>query len=91
MLVVIRDTRVNVGPDAPARAGRMMRFARAALARWRAMFLITGAVLTLVGVLLASAAVLLPGVLLLLFAFLWGIGSSGCRSADQLAAWPWRG
>jgi hypothetical protein len=91
MLVVIRDTPVKIGPDAPARAGRMMRFARAARAHWRAMFLIAGAVLTLVGVLLASAAVLLPGVLLLLFALLWGIGSSGCRSADQLAAWPWRG
>jgi hypothetical protein len=90
MMVVIRHTPGDIGPDAPARA-RMIRFARAALARWRAMFLIAGAVLTLVGVLLASAAILLPGVLLLLFAFLWGIGSSGCRSADQLAAWPWRG
>jgi len=48
-------------------------------------------VLTIVGVVLASGAVLLPGVLLLLVALLHGLGSSGCTSADQLAGWPWRG
>jgi hypothetical protein len=55
------------------------------------VFLLTGAVLTLLGVVLASGALVLPGVLLLLFALLCGIGSSGCTSADQLAGWPWRG
>jgi hypothetical protein len=68
-----------------------MRFARAARAHWRALFLVTGAVLTVLGIVLASAAVLLPGMLLVLFALLHGIGSSGCTSADLLAAWPWRG
>jgi cell division protein FtsX len=87
----IRDTPAGMGPDAAARVGRIMRFARAGRARWRAIFLLTGAVLTLLGVVLASAAVLIPGVLLLLFATLRGIGSSGCTSADQLAGWPWRG
>jgi cell division protein FtsX len=91
MLLDIRDRPADTGPDAPARAGTMMRFARAARTRWRAMFLLTGAVLTLLGVLLASGAVLIPGVLLLLFALLHGIGASGCTSADQLAGWPWRG
>ena len=71
--------------------GRMLRFARAVRTRWRAVFLLTGAVLTLLGVVLASGALALPGVLLLLFALLCGIGSSGCTSADQLAGWPWRG
>jgi cell division protein FtsX len=69
----------------------MMRIARAVRTRWRAMFLVTGAVLTLLGVVLASGAVLISGVLLLLFALLYGVGSSGCTSADQLAGWPWRG
>ena len=55
------------------------------------MFLLAGAVLTVVGVVLASGAVLIPGVLVLLFALFYGIGSSGCKSADQLAGWPWRG
>jgi cell division protein FtsX len=55
------------------------------------MFLVTGAVLTLLGAVLASGAVLIPGVLLLLFALLHGLGSSGCTSADLLAGWPWRG
>jgi len=49
---------------------------------------VTGAVLTVLGVVLASGAVLLPGILLLLFALLHGIGSSGCTSADLLAGWP---
>jgi hypothetical protein len=48
-------------------------------------------VLTLLGIVLASGAVFLPGILLLLFALLHGVGSSGCRSADLLASWPWRG
>jgi hypothetical protein len=91
MLPDIRDTPAGTGLDAPARAGPMMRFARAARARWRAMFLLTGAVLTLLGVVLASGAALLLGVLLLLVALLHGLGASGCTSADQLAGWPWRG
>jgi cell division protein FtsX len=91
MLLDIRDTPADTGPDASVRAGPMMRFAGAARTHWRAVFLLTGAVLTLLGVMLASGAILIPGVLLLLFALLQGIGASGCTSADQLAGWPWRG
>jgi hypothetical protein len=91
MLGDIRDTPAGAGPDVRARAGRMTRVVRAVRTRWRAMFLLTGAVLTLLGVMLASGAVLLPGILLLLVALLHGIGASGCTSADQLAGWPWRG
>ena len=87
----IRDTPVGTGLDVPARAGPVMRVARAARTRWRAMFVVTGAVLTVLGVVLVSGAVLIPGVLLLLVALLHGIASSGCTSADQLAGWPWRG
>jgi hypothetical protein len=88
---MLLDTPADTGLDAPARAGRMMRFARAVRMRWRTLFLVTGAVLTVLGVVLASGAVLLPGILLLVFALLHGIGSSGCASADLLAGWPWRG
>ena len=91
MLTDIRGTPAELGPDAPARVGRVVRLARAARARWRIMCLVTGAVLTLLGVVFASSAVLLPGVLILLFALLHGVGSSGCTSADLLASWPWRG
>jgi hypothetical protein len=91
MLRDTRDTPTDTSPDAAARAGAMMRFGRTARTRWRALFLVTGAVLTVLGIVLASAAVLLPGILLVLFALLHGIGSSGCRSADLLAGWPWRG
>ena len=88
---MLLDAPSAIGANAPARAGRMMRFAHAARTRWRAMFLATGAVLTVLGVVLASGAVFIPGILLLLFAVLHGIGSSGCTSADQLAGWPWHG
>jgi hypothetical protein len=40
------DTPADTGLDAPARTGTMMRFARAARTRWRTLFLVTGAVLT---------------------------------------------
>ena len=91
MLVDIRDTPAGIGPAVPAIVAGIERFARAVLARWRVMFLLAGAVLSVVGVLLASGAVLIPGVLVLLFALLYGIGASGCVSADQLSGWPWRG
>jgi hypothetical protein len=88
---MLLDAPADTGLDAPARAGTMVRFARAVRTRWRTLFLLTGAVLTVLGIVLASGAVLLPGILLLLFALLHGIGSSGCTSADLLAGWPWRG
>jgi hypothetical protein len=69
----------------------MMRLACAVRSHWRAMLLLAGTVLTILGVVLATGAILVPGVLLLLFAVLYGIGSSGCTSADMLAGWPWRG
>lgn len=88
---MLLDTSADIGPGAPARASRMMRFVRTVRTRWRTLFLVTGTVLTVLGIVLASGAVLLPGILLLLFALLYGIGSSGCTSADLLAGWPWRG
>jgi hypothetical protein len=91
MLVDIGHTPAGTGRDAPARAGPIMRSARAARTRWRALFLLAGAPLTVIGVVLASGAILIPGILLLLAALLYGIGASGCTSADQLAGWPWRG
>jgi hypothetical protein len=88
---MLLDAPAAIGANAPARAGGMKRFVHAARTRWRAMFLVTGAVLTVLGVVLASGAVFIPGILMLLFAVLYGIGSSGCTSADQLAGWPWHG
>ena len=73
MLLDIRDAPADVGPGAPAAVAGIVRLARAARARWRVIFLLAGAVLTVVGVLLASGAVLIPGVLLLLFALLYGM------------------
>ena len=85
MFLDFRDTPAGTGPDTPARAGPMMGFARAARTSWRALFLVTGAVLTLLGVVLASGAVFLAGVLVLRVALLHGLGASGCTSADRVA------
>ena len=77
MLLDSRDAPADVSPGATATVAGIVRFARAVRTRWRVIFLLVGAVLTVVGVLLASGAVLIPGVLLLLFALLYGIGASG--------------
>jgi hypothetical protein len=81
----IRHGPAGIGPDVPARVGKTVRLARAVRTRWRVLFLVTGAVLSVLGVTLASDAVLVPGVLLLLTAVLYGIGSSGCTSAGRVA------
>jgi hypothetical protein len=47
MLGDIRDTPADTSPKAPARAGPVTRAARAVRTRWRAIFLLAGAVLTL--------------------------------------------
>ena len=78
MLLDTRDIPADIGLDAPARVGPMMRFARAARTRWRAMFLLTGAVLTVLGIVLGSGVVLIRGVVLL-----HGIGASGCCAVPQ--------
>lgn len=91
MLLDSRDAPADVSPGATATVAGIVRFARAVRTRWRVIFLLVGAVLTVVGVLLASGAVLIPGVLVLLFALLYGIGASGCVSADQLSGWPRHG
>jgi hypothetical protein len=55
------------------------------------MFLLTGGLLTVLGIALPSGAVLLPGLLVLLFALLKGIEAPDCRAAAQLAEWHWQG
>jgi len=65
--------------------------ARTMRARWRLMFVVTGALLLLVGVMASSAAAFVPGLLVLLFALLKGAGACDCRAAAQLTQVRWRG
>lgn len=67
------------------------RLARMLRTRWRSMFVVTGAVLMVVGFELSSASAFVPGMLLLLFALLTGAEASRCRAADQLTAAHWEG
>jgi hypothetical protein len=91
MLLDTRNRPADTGPDTPCpcRTDDAVRTRRADPLAGHVP--VAGAVLTLLGIVLASGAVLLPGVLLLLVAMLHGVGASGCTSADQLAGWPWRG
>jgi hypothetical protein len=55
------------------------------------MFLLTGGLLTVAGIALPSGAVLVPGLLILLFALLNQTEAPDCRGAAHLAAWHWSG
>ena len=69
----------------------LSRLARTARTRWRTMFLLTGGLLTVIGIALPSGAVLTPGLLILLFAVLKETAAPDGRAAAQLAGWRWHG
>lgn len=65
------------------------RLARNMRARWRSVFLVTGAALVIVGVMLPSGGAFVSGLLVLLVAVLRGAEPSHCRSADQMTGAHW--
>ena len=69
----------------------LSRLARTARTRWRALFLLTGGLLTVAGLALPSGVVLLPGLLILVFALLAQTQAPDYPTAAHLAAWPLHG
>jgi hypothetical protein len=67
------------------------RLARIVRSRWRLMFVVAGALLTVIGFELSSASLLVPGLLVLLFVLLKGGRTSYRLPADQLTAAHWHG
>ena len=55
------------------------------------MFSLIGGLLTVIGIALPSGPVILPGILILLYALLSQTEVPDCRGAAQLAQWHWRG
>ena len=91
MLHDIRDKPADIGPDAPASVAGIARLARIMRTRWRDMVVLTGVLLTAVGVMLPSSAVLIPGLLLVLFAVLCPLTrTEGQRQGRAPGGyWPW--
>ena len=67
----------------------IVRLARTTRARWRSVFLVTGAALVVVGVVLPSGAAFVPGLVVLLIALLKGAERSHCRAAAQMTGVHW--
>ena len=67
-------------------AARLVRTVRT---HWRPVLAATGALLTVVGIVLPSGMTLVPGMLVLLFALLKGAGASDCRAVTPLTATHW--
>jgi hypothetical protein len=67
------------------------RLARIVRSRSRPVFLVSGALLMVVGLELSSSAAFVPGLLVLLVGLLKGNGASHGRSAAQMTAAHWHG
>jgi hypothetical protein len=67
------------------------RLARAARTRWRTISLLTGGLLTAIGIALPSGTALVLGILVLLVAVLTETEAPDCRAAAHLAQSHWHG
>ena len=65
------------------------RLARTMWTRRGSVFLVIGAPLVIVGVMLPSGAALVSGLLALLVALLRGAEPGHCRAANQMTGWHW--
>lgn len=65
------------------------RLARTMRARWGSVFLVIGAPLVIVGVVLPSGAAFVSGLLALLVALLRGAEPGHCRAASQMTGAHW--
>ncbi len=91
MIHEIRDRPADIGPDAPVSVAGTVRLARIMRTRWQAFVVLTGVLLTIAGVALPSGAVLIPGLLIVLFAVFCPAtrADSQRRDGKPGRGWPW--
>jgi hypothetical protein len=68
MIHDIKDKPADIGSAAPVSVAGRSQLARIVRTRWQAMVVLAGVLLTIIGVVLPSGAILIPGLLLVLFA-----------------------
>jgi hypothetical protein len=90
MIHDVRDQPADIGSAAPVSAAGTARLTRIMRTRWQAMIVLAGVLLTIIGVVLPSGAVLVPGLLVVLFA----VFCPATRADSQLGhkpggRWPW--
>jgi hypothetical protein len=69
----------------------LMRLAGVARRRWRTGLLVTGTVLTVIGIVVPGSSVFVPGLVILIFALLKGPCTADGQAAGQLVGARWRG
>jgi hypothetical protein len=90
MIRDIKDKPAGIGSDAPVSVAGRSRLTHIVRTRWQAMVVLVGVLLTIVGVVLPSGAILIPGLLLVLFAvFCPATRADSQRDHQPGGRWPW--
>jgi len=90
MIRDIKDKPAGIGSDAPVSVAGRSRLAHIVRTRWQAMVVLAGVLLTIVGVVLPSGPILIPGLLLVLFAvFCPATRADSQRDHQPGGRWPW--
>jgi hypothetical protein len=90
MIHDVKGKPADIGSAAPVSVAGRSRLAHIVRTRWQAMVVLAGVLLTIIGVVLPSGAILIPGLLLVLFAVFCPATRADSRRDHQPGGrWPW--